>query len=45
MPEDTRHETATLLAPMVKKALWFVLNTPKVSSAEVEPTLRSICGT
>lgn len=30
-------ETADLLAPMIKKTLWAVLSTAKVSSAEMEP--------
>jgi hypothetical protein len=29
-------ETSDLLAPMIKKTLWAVLSTAKVSSAEVE---------
>lgn len=31
------NETSALLAPMIKKKLWVVLSTAKVSSAEMEP--------
>jgi uncharacterized protein len=37
MAEDPRNETATLLAPMLKRALWAVLSVPKVPSAAMEP--------
>jgi uncharacterized protein len=35
--DELHPDIATLLAPMVKKNLWVVLSTAKVSSAEMEP--------
>jgi uncharacterized protein len=37
MTDDARHETAALLAPMLRRALWVVLTQPQASSALMEP--------